>query len=192
MVSLNHQKFWRPAPRISATFSPVDEENHAIEEERQAKAPDEKCQAKGYFLENSMLQEEYSTERVGKACHNYLPFSLFKTNVVFPASGSHIISRATSPGVCHDDTLSISGNSPDYPEEVGLYPPFRASDTPSVTGLEGPGMTRVFDVFQDDRSEQNGGEDCRYPSPNKRKRVSGNSRTPLKKDTTMKLLPLQL
>jgi hypothetical protein len=77
--------------------------------------------------------------------------------------------------------LPISGNSPDYPEEVGLYPPFRAGDTPSVTGLDGPGTTRVFDVFQDERSEQNDGEDYRYPLPNKRKRASENSKAPSRK-----------
>lgn len=96
--------------------------------------------------------------------------------MVTPASGPNIISRATSPGISHDDTLSISGSSPDYPEEVGLYPPFRASDTPSVTGLQGLGTTRVFDVFQDNSSERNDGEHYEYPLPNKRKRSPENSK----------------
>jgi hypothetical protein len=77
--------------------------------------------------------------------------------------------------------LSISGKSPDYPEEVGLYPPLRASATPSVTGLEGPGTSRVFNVFQDDRSEQNYRDNYGYPLHNKRKRASEKSRTPLRK-----------
>lgn len=92
MVTLNHQKFWQPAPRISATFAPADEENHAIEEERQARALDENHQAEGYYLEESMLQEEYSKERLGRAYYNDPPFSLSKTNVVFLASGPNIIS----------------------------------------------------------------------------------------------------
>ena len=123
-----------------------------------------------------MVQEEYSKEGAGEAYHNYPPFSLFEINVAFPASAPDITSRATSPGFSHDDTLSLSGNAPDYPEEVGLYPPFRANDTPSVTGLQGPGTTRVFDVFQENRSERNDGEHHRYPLSNKRKRASENAR----------------
>ncbi|OJZ83370.1 hypothetical protein ASPFODRAFT_210178 [Aspergillus luchuensis CBS 106.47] len=43
---------------------------------------------------------------------------------------------------------------PGYPEEVALYPSSRGSSSPSVTGLDGPGTSRVFDVFQDDPAEQ--------------------------------------
>ena len=44
---------------------------------------------------------------------------------------------------------------PDYPEEVSLSPYSPASSSsPSVTGLDGPGTSRIFDVFQDDPMEQ--------------------------------------
>ncbi|KAJ5569154.1 hypothetical protein N7450_011640 [Penicillium hetheringtonii] len=44
---------------------------------------------------------------------------------------------------------------PDYPEEVSLSPYSPASSSsPSVTGLDGPGTSRIFDVFRDDPTEQ--------------------------------------
>lgn len=44
---------------------------------------------------------------------------------------------------------------PDYPEEVSLSPYSSASSSsPSVTGLDGPGTSRIFDVFQDDPRTQ--------------------------------------
>ena len=44
---------------------------------------------------------------------------------------------------------------PNYPEEVSLSPYSPASSSsPSVTGLDGPGTSRIFDVFQDDPAEQ--------------------------------------
>ncbi|KAJ5937062.1 hypothetical protein N7466_003512 [Penicillium verhagenii] len=49
---------------------------------------------------------------------------------------------------------ATSSNHPDYPEEVALYPSSRGSSSSSVTGLDGPGTSRVFDVFQDDPAEE--------------------------------------
>ncbi|CAI7641637.1 unnamed protein product [Penicillium pancosmium] len=57
--------------------------------------------------------------------------------------------------MCARDTPAADTYSdhPDYPEEVALYPSSRVSSSPSVTGLDGPGTSRVFDVFQDDPAE---------------------------------------
>ncbi|KAJ6056946.1 hypothetical protein N7460_000220 [Penicillium canescens] len=85
--------------------------------------------------------------------------------------------RANSPDLYHNDELSTAGNYPDYPEEVALYPSSRVSDTPSVAGLEGPGTTRVFDVFEDDRIRQSDGEYYRNCAPKERKRALENSNT---------------
>lgn len=128
-----------------------------------------------------MLQDESSPEGVGKAYHKHLLFNLFKTNGVRLVSDPRRLSRASSPVLCYDDTLSASRNFLDYPEEVALYPSSRASGTPSVTGLEGPRTTKVFDVFHDDYSGQNDRENYRYLTSNKRKRVSENSSTSLRK-----------
>ncbi|KAJ6098847.1 hypothetical protein N7467_000382 [Penicillium canescens] len=60
-------------------------------------------------------------------------------------------SRPISLELYHNDALATDGY-PDYPEEVTLYSSFRVSSTPSVTGLDGPGSTRVFDVFRDENT----------------------------------------
>lgn len=148
---------------------------------RQTEASAENCQGDGYPPENNVLQEEHITESVGKAYHKLLLRTLFESNVGSLVSDPRGLSRASSPGLCQDDTLSASGNFPGYPEEVGLFPSSRASCTPSVTGLDGPGTTRVFDVFRDDGNGQNDTKNYRNSASSKRKRDSENSSACLRK-----------
>lgn len=70
--------------------------------------------------------------------------------------------RQSAEDVMHEtsarDTAGADTYSdyPDYPEEVALYPSSRVSSSPSVTGLDGPGTSRVFDIFQNDPAEHEG------------------------------------
>ncbi|KAJ6137352.1 hypothetical protein N7471_003838 [Penicillium samsonianum] len=81
-------------------------------------------------------------------------------------TGRH--SRSISPNLYHNDA-SATDSYPDYPEEVALYPSCRVSSTPSVTGFDGPGTTRVFDVFEDDHNRQNGENNHEHFTANRRK-----------------------
>lgn len=86
---------------------------------------------------------------------------------------------------------------PDYPEMVALFPDSRASSSsPSVTGIDGPGTSRIFDVFQDDptteerehvyvhtRPSTRGQKRAREKANSLRKRAQ--SRNSIDLDTTM-------
>lgn len=85
-----------------------------------------------------------------------------------PASETDRLSRPVSPGAYPDDGPAAE-NYPKYPEEVALYPSSRVSSIASVTGLDGPGTTRVFDVFKDDHMP------C---TPSRRKRALGDPSIP--------------
>lgn len=85
-----------------------------------------------------------------------------------PASKTDRLSRPVSPDAYPDDAPAAD-NYPNYPEEVALYPSSRVSSTASVTGLNGPGTTRVFDVFEDDHMQL---------TPSRRKRALGDPSVP--------------
>lgn len=95
---------------------------------------------------------------------------MFKTNIVSRVSEVDEPSRAHSCNLYLDDTLSAPCDYPEDPEEVILYPTSRARDTPSVMGLEGPWTTRVFEVFEGDRSTQSERGCHEYTIVNARKR----------------------
>ena len=85
-----------------------------------------------------------------------------------PASETDQLSRPVSPDAYPDDAPAAD-NYPNYPEEVALYPSSRVSSTASVTGIDGPGTTRVFDVFEDDHMQF---------TPSRRKRALGDPGIP--------------
>ncbi|KAJ5406078.1 hypothetical protein N7465_007362 [Penicillium sp. CMV-2018d] len=84
------------------------------------------------------------------------------------ASDTDRLSRPVSPDAYPDDAPAAD-NYPNYPEEVALYPSSRVSSTASVTGLDGPGTTRVFDVFEDDHVQF---------TPSRKKRALGDPSIP--------------
>ncbi|KAL2836627.1 hypothetical protein BJY01DRAFT_251879 [Aspergillus pseudoustus] len=61
--------------------------------------------------------------------------------------------HAECPSVFPQATHSVVANFPEYPPEVALYASPQTDGSPSVTGLDGPGSSRVFDVFADDDDE---------------------------------------
>ncbi|KAL2848997.1 hypothetical protein BJX68DRAFT_267341 [Aspergillus pseudodeflectus] len=63
------------------------------------------------------------------------------------------VTQATSPSMLPPAALSDVANFPEYPQEVALYASPQTDGSPSVTGLDGPGSSRVFDVFADDDDE---------------------------------------
>jgi len=73
------------------------------------------------------------------------------------------LSRPISPKAYPDNTPAAD-NYPNYPEEVALYPSSRVSSTASITSLDRPRITRVFDVFEDDYMQF---------TPSRRKRALG-------------------
>lgn len=46
--------------------------------------------------------------------------------------------------------VSVAGKYPDCPKKVAHYHSSRFRNAPSVTGLEGLAMAKVFNVFEDD------------------------------------------
>lgn len=86
-------------------------------------------------------------------------------------------SRPVSSEIYHCDAVATN-DYPDYPEEVALYSSSRVSSTPSVTGLDGPGSTRVFDVFGDENTGQSDEHDHRQLLENLEERTLQNSPIP--------------
>ncbi|KAJ5982116.1 hypothetical protein N7451_012216 [Penicillium sp. IBT 35674x] len=142
MVTLNHQNFWQPAPSISAVSPPTNTEKRTAEAVTRLATLAERCEAESYTLDTHVPE----------------------------VSESRDPSRAVSPELYLNDTPA-TGTYPEYPEEVALYPSSRGSDTPSVTGLEGPGTTRVFDVFEDE-SDRPSEHLHRDSSSNRSKQIS--------------------
>lgn len=172
MVTLNHQRFWQPLPRASVRRSSTGSETQTIDVVRHSDAPEERNEA-DYTLGNNVPQEERSTLSLGKTYFKHPPPMPLGINTVSPILEPGEPPRANSPELYLNDAASAAGNYPDYPEEVALYPSSR--DTASVTGLEGPGTTRVFDVFEDDGTRQSDGGYYRDCNPNERKRALGYS-----------------
>ncbi|KAJ5642495.1 hypothetical protein N7490_006495 [Penicillium lividum] len=137
---------------MSATTPSTNTEKRTAEADTRLVTLGERCEAEGYTLDTHVLQ----------------------------VSESPNPSRAVSPELYFSDTSPATGTYPEYPEEVALYPSSRGSDTPSVTGLDGPGTTRVFDVFEDESNGQSG-HVHRNSSPNKSKQISEDSCVPTSK-----------
>ncbi|KAJ5215489.1 uncharacterized protein N7498_001896 [Penicillium cinerascens] len=148
MVTLNHQKFWQPTPNSPQRCSSVDTETRTIVITEQLNTSRESCEAGGYSPKNNVPVEE--------------------GRVMNSSSETGRLSRPVAPDAYPDDAPAAD-NYPGYPEEVALYPSSRVSSTASVTGLNGPGTTRVFDVFEDDHMQF---------TPSRRKRALGNPSNP--------------
>lgn len=146
IVTLNHQRFCQPLPRASVRRSSTGSETQTTDIVRQSDATEERNEA-DYTLENNMPQEERSTLSLGKIYSKHFPPMPLRINTVSPILEPGEPPQANSPKLYLNDIALAAGNYPDYPKEVALYPSSR--DTTSVTGLEGPGTTRVFDVFKD-------------------------------------------
>ncbi|KAJ5121535.1 uncharacterized protein N7515_009496 [Penicillium bovifimosum] len=152
MVTLNHQDFWQPTPNSLQRFSSVGSETQTMAVAEQLNTSRE--EASGYSLENNVLEEE--------------------DRVMNFASEIDRFSRPVSPDTYPKDAPAAD-NYPSYPEEVALYPSSRVSSTASVTGLDGPGTMRVFDVFEDEHMQFTANrrkralEDLSIPSPKRRR-----------------------
>ncbi|KAF2999098.1 hypothetical protein E8E15_000321 [Penicillium rubens] len=130
MVTLNHQSFWQPPTTKSPQrCSSICSETQTVVMTEELNASGESCEGGCCNLGNNVPQEEHRAEDVALEIGRFSP--------------------SISPNVYQSDA-SAANNYPDYPQEVALYPSSRASSTPSATGLDGPGTTRVFDVFGDD------------------------------------------
>jgi len=83
-------------------------------------------------------------------------FHLGRPNTITLVSqkGQSALETILEASVRDTSATATCSDHPDYPEEVTLHPSSRGSSSPSVTGLDGPGTSRVFDVFQDDPAEQ--------------------------------------
>ncbi|OQD80567.1 hypothetical protein PENANT_c034G08455 [Penicillium antarcticum] len=133
MVTLNHQNFWQPPTTNTPQRCPsICSETQTVVVTEQLNTSGGSREGGYYRLENNVPQEEHMAEDVAAEI-GWLPPSI-------------------SPDVCQSDASAADN----YPEEVALYPSSRVSSTPSVTGLDGPGTTRVFDVFEDDHTRQCG------------------------------------
>ncbi|CAI7605787.1 unnamed protein product [Penicillium manginii] len=136
MVTLNHQRFWQPTTGISRECSDNGPQHDSSGVSGQSITHVERCEADGYVLWKSRPHDGNELEDFDSQNRQSAEETIHET------------SARDTPAA---DTYS---DYPDYPEEVALYPSSRVSSSPSVTGLDGPGTSRVFDVFQDDPAEQ--------------------------------------
>jgi hypothetical protein len=133
----------------------------------------EKRNKADYTLGNNVPQEERSTLSLSKTYLKHLPPIPLGINTVSLILEPGKLPRANSPKLYLNNAASAAGNYPKYPEEVALYPSSR--ETPSITSLEGPGTTRVFDIFeenstrQSDRGYYRDFEDSHISSPKQRR-----------------------
>ncbi|KAJ5160958.1 uncharacterized protein N7482_007962 [Penicillium canariense] len=136
MVTLNQQKFWQPTTGISRECSDNGPQHDSSRASGQSITHVERCEANGYVPWKSRPHD-------GNELGDFV-------------SQNRQSAEETIHETSARDTPAADTNSdyPDYPEEVALYPSSRVSSSPSVTGLDGPGTSRVFDVFQDDPAEQ--------------------------------------
>lgn len=169
MVTLNHQRFWQPVPDDSIRHSLADTEEQSICTVSGTQR--ERTDGQGYVMDGYGPQEQPSTESSGKPYSKHGASVMYKTNMDYPVSGPGEHSRSYSPNIPLDDRLSATGPYPAYPEDVALHPTSQGSNTLSVTGLAGPGTTRIFDVFEDDQSIQSDRDCHEYSTSNMRKRL---------------------
>ncbi|KAI2791658.1 hypothetical protein POX_c04524 [Penicillium oxalicum] len=168
MVTLNHQRFWQPVTEDSVRNSLADTEEQSIWTVSGGQR--EGTDGQSYVMGSYGLREQWSTESSGKPNSKHSLAVVFQTNAGHQVSESHEHSRSYSPRIPLDDSLSATEHHPPYPEDVALHPTSQGRNSPSVTGLEGPGTTRIFDVFEDDQSIQSDRDCHEHSTANTRRR----------------------
>ncbi|CAG7918970.1 unnamed protein product [Penicillium olsonii] len=167
-------RFWQLLPRASVRHSLTGSETQTTNVVRQSDTPEERNKA-NYILECNMPQEEYSILSLGKTYFKHPPPIPLRINTISPILEPNKPPQANSPELYLNNTALAARNYPDYPKEIALYP--SSQDTISVTNLEDPSTTRVFDIFKDNNTKQNDRGYYRDYNPNKKKQALEYSKT---------------
>jgi len=186
MVTLNHQNFWQPTTGILRECSDNSPQYDSSEVSGQSITHVERCEVNGYLLWKSGSNDRNEMGNFGTYDYFSIRFHLGRPNKITLESQNGQSTPETILEASARDTSAgaTCSDHPDYPEEVALHPSSRGSSSPSVTGLDGPGTSRVFDVFRDDPAEQQREYVHLHPSVRGKKRTLEEPYSPRKRPQT--------